>query len=208
MSSLVPYMSDGEIRGHARALLDAHHAAGTIPVPIDVIAEVELGLEIIPIPGILDSRGINGYLTSDRRAIYVDERLFRVAETRYLFTIAHEIAHLRMHQDYFPVFKSDDEWLAFRAGLTAESLGTAEFQANTFAGLVLVPETVLPGVVEESFGRLAARVKEQYGDFDFASDAFWDQVAEDIKGRFRVAHDTARICLQNDGFWGKVLGKG
>ena len=41
------------------------HAEGTIPTPIEEIAEFKCGLDIIPVPGLRDLLEIDGFISSD-----------------------------------------------------------------------------------------------------------------------------------------------
>lgn len=204
--SPVPRLSSDELRRHAREFLAKHHPKGTLPVPIEAIVEFQLGLDIVPVPGLCHgARGINGYLSSDRSSIYVDQGHFENVETRYHFTLAHEVGHLTLHSGFYQGFPDADAWRAFHAHLATHDLSWAEHQADTFAGLVLVPDVALAPTAEENFAILAERVREQYPDFDLASEAFWSIVADEVARRFGVHRVTARIRLENDRLWGRVL---
>lgn len=172
-------------------------------MPIETIVEFRLKLDIIPVPGLCHGpRGINGYLSSDRTSIYVDQGHFENIEKRYHFTLAHEVGHLILHGDFYDGFASDEEWKEFHAHLASHDLGSAEYQANTFAGLVLVPEGALGAVARESFDALSEPVLKRYPDFDRTGEAFWSLVANEVGIRFNVSSTTARIRLENDGHWG------
>jgi len=200
---LVPFLQDSELRRRAASFLREHGAADCIPVPIEEIVEFRLGLNIVPAPLLSSSRGINGYLSADRSAIYVDEHLFRNVETRYLFTVAHEVAHLVLHQHVYKSFASDSEWREFHARLAQQDLKSAEYQADCFAGLILMPEATLRASARTVFEELSRQSGE--ARIDRMGDPFWTYVARELGIRYRTSQPTARIRLENDGFWRKPL---
>lgn len=205
-TSLVPHLSPEKLRQQATEFLAKYYSVGTIPVPIESIVEFQLRLDIVPVPGLCRGpRGINGYLSADRTTVYVDQGHLERVESRYLFTLAHEVGHLQLHSEFYRGFSDDKEWLAFRQHLVDHDLATAEYQADTFAGLILVPEQNLPREAVDCFQKLAADVHEQSAEFDLSSEPFWYYVADRLGRRFNVSSITARIRLQNDGFWGRVL---
>ena len=199
----VPYLSEGDLRGAASAFLGKHHSSGSRHVPIEEIVEFQLGLDIVPTPGLLHGRGINGYLSADKTTIYVDHYLFDNVETRYLFTLAHEVGHLVLHGHLYPELESEEDWKAFHAELASHTLNSAEYQANSFAGLMLVPEQDLPAAAQECYRRLAGVVRASYPNVEnlLATEAFWDQVAREVANTFNVSPQTARIRLENDRLW-------
>jgi hypothetical protein len=45
-----PYLSYEDLRQKADEFLAAHHPKGAIPVPIEEIIEMQLGIDIVPMP--------------------------------------------------------------------------------------------------------------------------------------------------------------
>lgn len=199
----IPPLEEAELRRRAREFLSKHNPKGAIPVAIEKIVEFGYELNIVPAPGLIKVRGINGFLTSDRSGIFVDESLLRLAITRYFFTLAHELAHLVLHGSLFSAFRNDQDWNTFHADLAAHSIASAEWQADTFAGLILVPPEALARELAVCFPLLAKKVRAAEPGFDLKSPAFWHYVAESLGRTFQVSRDTARIRLENDGLWGK-----
>jgi len=93
----IPFLEEAELRRRAREFLSKHNPKSKIPVPIETIVEFDFELNIVPAPGLIKVRGVNGFLTSDRSSIFVDDSLLRMALSRYFFTLAHELAHLVLH---------------------------------------------------------------------------------------------------------------
>jgi Zn-dependent peptidase ImmA (M78 family) len=89
-----PVLSYEQIRERADDFLKAHNPQMIIPVPIENIAEFSMGINIIPIPGLQKLIDVEGFISSDFSSITVDQFVMEERETRYRFTIAHEIGHL------------------------------------------------------------------------------------------------------------------
>lgn len=115
----------------------------SIPVDIERVIEVTMGINIIPIKSLQHDNDMEGFISRDFKSIYVDEKMY--LDDRYYkrvrFTIAHEIGHLLLHRSNIDMvrFVSDDEWKNFQLNLQDEPLGWFESQASEFAGRLLVP---------------------------------------------------------------------
>ena len=63
------FLSYDDLRRHGARFLDQHHPSRTIPVPIEEIAESQLRMDIVPVPGLQDALpddegGVVGFLTT------------------------------------------------------------------------------------------------------------------------------------------------
>jgi hypothetical protein len=136
-----PYLTERENIAEAEAFLAEFHPDSTVPVPIDEIAEWDFEKEIIPLPGVKDTISVDAFLTSDRRSIYVDEYVLRFVPTRYRFSLAHELGHEWLHAELYESTKLESlkDWRALIRDMDEAMYRRLEFQANMFAGLVLVP---------------------------------------------------------------------
>ena len=137
----VPYRKYEEIRACAEQFLAAYHPEHTLPIPIEFIVDEELGIQIWPRDGLFERYGIDGCYTAQCDMIMVDKGFMQTQPFRYNFTIAHEMGHIQMHQDLFReyVFSTPDKWIDFQMNLSEKSARLMEFQAHSFAGVVLVP---------------------------------------------------------------------
>ncbi|MBI4602387.1 MAG: hypothetical protein HY721_10555 [Planctomycetes bacterium] len=86
-----PRYSYAQIQSEAATFLARHHLAGTIPVPVEEVIELQLGIDIVPFPGLHRAFDTDGFTTSDLSAIYVEEYVYQNVPTRYRFTLAHEL---------------------------------------------------------------------------------------------------------------------
>jgi len=71
----------------------------------------------------------------------MDERF----TNRLRFSFAHELGHLFLHRDFYQsvVFESAAEWKEILLGLPDADYAFFEYQANEFAGRLLVPRDAL-----------------------------------------------------------------
>jgi Zn-dependent peptidase ImmA (M78 family) len=134
-----------------------------IPVDIERVIEVTMGISIIPIKSLQHDCDMEGFISRNFKFIYVDEDLY--LDDRYYkrvrFTIAHEIGHFVLHRSSIDMlrFSSDDEWKQFRINLQDESLGWFESQASEFAGRLLVPFDQLVNVFKKQERKLLKRMQ-------------------------------------------------
>lgn len=138
----LPKVSYDYLRERAEAFLREHRAWGSVPVPIEDIIDLRMKIDIIPLPGLLRSFNIDAFLSSDCRSITVDESVYehRVPH-RYRFSLAHEVGHAVLHRPIFTAleFNTIRQYKRTLAELTDFDVNRMEWQAYSFAGLILVP---------------------------------------------------------------------
>ena len=207
-----PYRRYDAIRAIAADFHTQHWPTRDIPVPIELIVERDLNLQIIPIPGLREQFGVDGFLTSDCTSVYVDNALFAPRYIcRYNFTLAHEAGHLTMHRDVYQQERNFDlqGWVSFLEEVNAEPW--FDRQANDFAGLVLVPgchlghERFEPAIRSPA---IIASVDEAL-KVGLSDTAICEQVSvlvcRRVAPHFRVSHDTVRIRLEREERWPVVM---
>jgi len=138
----VPYKNHDHIEKVAADFLHKYHPKDTYPTPIEEIVEFKLGIDIIPIPGLHEIIEIDGFISSDLSNISVDEYVYKHRQGRYRFTLAHEVGHAIMHEGVYKhrEFNTTGEWRDFMETFPENQWSWLEWQANQFAGLVLVPK--------------------------------------------------------------------
>jgi len=131
-----------EIRDRAEKVLATYHPTKNPPIPIEKIIDVDMGIDIVPLPGLKSSLDIDGFLSSDLGSIHVDEYAATYYENRYRFTLAHELGHLVLHDYIYRACEvsSIDEYRAFVQQQDPEEIAKMEWQAHVFAGYALVPD--------------------------------------------------------------------
>jgi len=158
------FISRSEIDRHTTTVLTAAREVGVwdgdVPVPVELIAESQLGLHVL-----WESFGepeegstLLGALFARYRTIWLNESersLFEATPGLERFTIAHEVGHLRLHVD--PSYESqsilptqeESADILCRDGDTE----WREVQAETFAASLLMPEDL----VRHHSARIATR---------------------------------------------------
>ena len=136
----VPYKNHDHIEKVAADFLHKYHPKDVYPTPIEEIVEFKLGIDIIPIPGLHEIIEIDGFISSDLSNISVDEYVYKHRQGRYRFTLAHEVGHAIMHEGVYRHrgFNTTGDWKDFMEAFPENQWSWLEWQANQFAGLVLV----------------------------------------------------------------------
>lgn len=190
-------LSYNDIRGIAKDFLDKYNPNDAIPVDIDEIAEFKLGIEILPTTGIELFLDTDAYLTGDRKQIYIDKHIFRYQEQRSRFSIAEEIGHSILHEKLYKStnIKPKEDFKEFHANLSTQDNDWYEFQAKSFAGLVLVPRNHLNKMFQET-KQMFLDEGHELGDID--NDLIVESASNYICRRFNVSAMTTKIRIDKD----------
>ena len=147
-----PYLEKREIWQIAENFRAKFWPESTLPVDIESIVEKRLKLNIEPKPGLLNESDIDAYLRIDLTGIIVDYKCFM--EERFInrlrFSYAHELGHLFLHKQIYKTFaiKEPSDWKNFMFNIPEREYKFFEYQANEFAGRVLVPSDRLLSELE------------------------------------------------------------
>ena len=139
-----PVLSYHEVRTYAEEFLDDYHSDRSVPTPIEEIVEFDFEMAIIPIPGLKAEVGVDAFLASDLGSISVDEDVMTHFKFRYRFSLAHELGHHWIHDDLYQSVRVQTvtDWKAVQKEIGNQHF-FFEYQANSFAGLILVPHAAL-----------------------------------------------------------------
>ncbi len=176
--------------------LHEYHPDGSIPTPIEEIAEIRCGLEIIPLPGLRNLSDVDGFISSDLTCITVDQFVLEHRLNRYRFTLAHELGHWYLHRELYAdlKFASVQEWKQFQMQVDEIDYGWLEYQAYAFAGLVLMPA----GHLKTQF-QSAANAAEKIGfSRQDNPEAFFDYVTETLREIFQVSDAVVAKRLRSE----------
>lgn len=192
----VPVLSYDQIRERADQFLRKHHPSGELPIPIEDIIDVTLRVDIVAIPGLLKTFELDGFTTSDLQSICVDDFVYNNRQTRYRFTLAHEMGHIVLHRDVFESveIRKIADWKRFLKTMSEDDRGWFEFQANSFAGLVLVPR---PALVREH-PKCVSLVKKHGGQIARQPEAAQSFVEECLGKRFDVSPEVISRRLNKE----------
>jgi hypothetical protein len=143
------FIKKEEIRKISEEFRSTYWKSGSIPIDMESIIEHGLRLDIIPRHGISRLDKIDAYLKSDLTGIVVDIAQYMDPQGRYenrlRFSFAHEIGHFILHKYIYRDFRIDtpEEYYDFVMNFPEAEYRSFEWQANEFAGSLLVPRNRL-----------------------------------------------------------------
>ena len=193
------YISDDEIEKRAEEFLAQYLPQREIPIPIEEIIEVDMGIEILPIPAFFSRYGIVGYMSNDMRTLVVDEDTMKRFAPRYRFTLAHELAHNLLHSEYirseFP--ENEMSWKEKLLNRDPKIHSRLEIQANRMAGAILVPRVELLIAWED----VSQYARDQGVEVDDLDEFGLLHLAGRIGREFHVSSQTVAIALKRYRIW-------
>lgn len=152
----MPNLRLSDVTKASENFLQKYHPSYALPVPIEEIVELKMGIAIVVVPGIKFLLGIDSFISSDFTQITIDERSFVKFPERTRFSVAHEIGHLVLHKDWYQKYgpQNLEDYIVFHDRVDKEVYKHIEIQAQTFAGLVLVPKELLFEELKKKLGRI------------------------------------------------------
>lgn len=184
----------------------SHSCVEMDSLPIDslTIADLELGLNLIPFHDLRSRFRIEAALSADFTSIYVDAEIFDLIDTapewklnRLRFSIAHEIGHFVLHREEFQRegFKSVETFFEWTASLGGRKYDI-EKEANEFAGRLLVPREQL----ENEFNKVVKPFDDSLPSWRSNSE-LRRQITEHIAPKFGVAPEVISVRFCREDFW-------
>ncbi len=82
----------------AEGFLKEYHPKPELPIPIEEIIELELGIKITSYNGLKKNFDIDGFLTGDCNEIVINNGVFISFKKRARFTLVHELGHSFLHR--------------------------------------------------------------------------------------------------------------
>lgn len=197
----IEHLSNDDIRLKAEQFLSRYHPAGNIPIPIEDIVDLQLKIDIVSLPGMRRSSDVDAFISRDMTAIYIDEHVYQSVETRFRFSLAHEIAHAILHQKVFSNLEYDDlqSWRRVYQQIPEEEYHWLEIQANAFAGFVLVPSDRLP----RRFEALIDKASQKGFSFERASEGARRMLASRLADEFAVSTTVMEIRIKRENLWAR-----
>jgi Zn-dependent peptidase ImmA (M78 family) len=191
-----PFLDYEKIRSIADQFLDEHHTGRELPIPIDEIIEFDYGINIIPLLGLQREFEVDGFTSSDLTNIYVDEYVYDNLETRYRFTLAHELGHIVLHGDLYQSInhRNIKEWREFVSSIPEKEHSFLEYHAYCFGGLVLVPREPLIAETTRCIQMIKQLGVPLRNNWDFA----WELIASFLGKTFKVSSEVVEKRIEKD----------
>jgi hypothetical protein len=198
---VIPYLDYAYLGELAEGIIAKYHPSRQLPIPIDDIIDPRMQLDIFPLPGLTkataENDGIVAYVNSALTCITVDEDAWEAQTSRYRFSIAHELAHMVVHRNILGQFHygTVQEWQQAMKAIPSQDYGRLEWQANAFAGHLLMPTTEL----RSNFESIRNKIIEQtnINPDDEGVRLIIEKRLADI---FGTSSMTAHIRLEKEGF--------
>jgi len=178
-----PILSYEDLRRSANDFLAMYHPSRSLPVPNEEIIDLQLKINIIPVPGLQREIEMDAFISSDCTEITVDEFVYLKRLNRYRFSLAHEVGHKILHQFIYCLvtFRTIAEWGAFLQACPPDQHSWLEYQARSFAGLVLVPKDLL----EDETNTTVQMARQSGINVQPTNQVAWESIAEYLATRWR-----------------------
>lgn len=152
---MVKFLSPNVIETAAEKFLKEFHPSRFLPIPIEEILDLKLGINIVPVPGLFRLHNIDAFLSFDFTELYIDDEQLENRSNRARFSMAHETGHLILHKQYISSLKIDsiEKWKEIVLG-KGSGHAVMETQANMFAGFLLMPSNLLKEAFENEKTKL------------------------------------------------------
>ena len=198
----IQYLTYEDIKTRAGKVLSESSYKNKFPVAIEQIVENEFGIEVIPIRGLEKAFQIPAYISRDLKTITVDEGVMEGVLSRYRFSLAHELGHCVMHRYLLQDLGFDNtaSWKTCIANIPEKTYGIMEYQANTFANTLLVPQHEL----DSRFLLAVKKIREHGMDMKKNADACMDSIAFELGKQMEVSQQTMFIRLSNENFQSRL----
>ncbi|MEW6614642.1 MAG: ImmA/IrrE family metallo-endopeptidase [Thermodesulfobacteriota bacterium] len=174
-----------------------------LPINTEKIVEFGLRLDIEPIHNLLSTIDIDAYLKMDLTGIVVDYDCYMSEKfaNRMRFSFAHELGHLFLHRDIYTRLDvtSPEEWKNFILNVPENEYRSFEWQANEFAGRLLVPHAHLAVEVNKSYETIKKNNLTTFMKTD--SDAVLSRISPTLCRPFGISTDVIEIRVKREGLW-------
>lgn len=164
MRQKTQYLKEEEIEAAVQELLRGYGSKyGPIispPIPVEEMPEcyLELDFRLDDLADLYGTPDVLGATSISGRTIAIDESLDPTIdpskEGRYRFTVSHEIGHWELHRHLFPVPSYESPYTGETGTIVCQSNtgGSLEWQANCFAGHLLMPTNMVYETWEAIYG--------------------------------------------------------
>ncbi|MEK7676631.1 MAG: ImmA/IrrE family metallo-endopeptidase [Verrucomicrobiota bacterium] len=192
-----PWIYPETIRTTVDGIRSEYPVCSRLPLDILVFAEHDLGLEFDFKP--IRQFGQDAFLRHDLRGIVFDNDAFAAQSVNRLrFSVAHELGHLYLHKDIYGKvrFENVEEWLDFFEQVPPDQYQRVEWQADEFAGQLLMPVKELSAALEETIGDA-----EREGYFPLGPEAVLEFCCRSMHRDFGVSQQAMSTRLHRDKLW-------
>jgi len=197
----VPYISYEQMWSEADKVRELHWPSGNVPVEVEKILW-GLKLRLVPVASLREVGDLDALLLVNLTAIIVDQGDYMDdrRQNRLRFSIAHEIGHSILHGDIYQEFAicSIEDWIDFVQNAPEAQYARLQFQANEFAGRLLVPVDRLK---KELKGAAIEADKAGFTAWDQSGDAAREYIANPLSRIFGVSSQVIDKRIRREKLW-------
>lgn len=191
----IPWLSHEEIRNKANELYQLRTTSSN-DIAGEILAQQysDFRINFTDFPN-----GILGSLSFADKIITLSNSILSDVHRRN-FTLAHELGHLYLHRSLLEAYKSElldyEEKLA--ANLPDEIIKRMEFQANSFASYLLMPQTPFMNEVAQLFKKYDITTGRLYLDHQPCNQRDVNAILGALSLKFNVSKEAAKMRLLNE----------
>ncbi|MFH1137155.1 MAG: ImmA/IrrE family metallo-endopeptidase [Pseudomonadota bacterium] len=198
-----PFIDKEKIWHEADVFRAIYWPEGVVPVDMEKIVESRLKLNIEPEHNLREDYDIDAWFRRDGTGFVVDYKQYMDERfsNRMRFSFAHEIGHLVLHKDLYASYRIDalDDWKTFTCQIPEREYKFVEYQANEFAGRLLVPVDRL----RDEINKCLTQIEEQ-GVLDYLlrdPDAALSRLSPALCKPFGVSDQVVKRRAEREGLW-------
>lgn len=193
-----------ELWNRAERVRETFWQEGTLPVDTERIVELGVKLNIEPKHGLFSAIDMDAYLKMDLTGIVVDHDFYMNDKfaNRMRFSFAHELGHFFLHQEIISALKFETplEWKKFIDSILEKDYRDFEWQANEFAGRLLVP----PAQLKREIEKVHEVIRKERGLMQLLEvepEAVLSGVSPALCKPFGVSTDVIETRARREGLW-------
>ncbi|MDP2806924.1 MAG: ImmA/IrrE family metallo-endopeptidase [bacterium] len=194
----VKWLGKNDLKKAAEEFSAEYNPEKAVPVPIDSIIESRLNIDIVPMAGLKEELDNDGFISRDFTAIHIDQNTYFNVEVRYRFSLAHELGHFILHKDIYRDlnYTTVDDWADTYQEIDSDDYGKLEFQANYFAGCLLIPDFALWPLFQEALKDILPQIKAAQ-EKDIPRETYLDSVIGNIARKLAPHFNVSYPCMEN-----------
>lgn len=200
----IPFLTYSGIGQKVEAFFNEYHPSIEIPIPIEEIIELKIGLNIFPFPRLFKDHALNGFLSRDLSTINVDDYQYEQLNEKYRFTIAHELGHYILHKSFYenlPLFKEANDYIKWKLSIPREDITWFETHGDWFAEQVLVPTAPLENICQE----VVDKYKGIFTKMETIPDDVWSYISNEVATFFDVNPPVVEIRIKREKIPERIL---
>lgn len=200
----IPFLTYSDIGQKVEAFFNEYHPSIEIPIPIEEIIELKIGLNIFPFPRLFKDHALNGFLSRDLSTINVDDYQYEQLNEKYRFTIAHELGHYILHKSFYenlPLFEEVNDYIKWRLSIPREDITWFETHGDWFAEQMLVPTAPLENICQE----VVDKYKGIFIKMDTIPDDVWSYISNEVATFFDVNPPVVEIRIKREKIPERIL---